>query len=90
VSGQPAVQTQLYDSAGHPDGSQEARAALVGSPRGTAQRACSTCGSTGRCEGRLPITDGGWVCSAAQTMGLFEDNGKHLWVRLRSGPEVGR
>ncbi len=50
--------------------------------------ACPTCGSTGRCEGRLPTTDGGWVCRAAQSMGLFQSNGKHLWVRLRSGPKA--
>jgi hypothetical protein len=52
-----------------------------------APRACPTCGSTGQCEGRLPTTDGGWVCRAAQALGLFSGNGKHLWVRLRSGPE---
>ena len=55
-----------------------------------APRACPTCGSTGRCEGRLPTTDGGWVCRAAQAMGLFQGNGKHLWVRLRSGPKTDR
>ncbi len=43
-----------------------------------------------RCDGRLPAGAGGWVCRAAQAMGLFESNGKHLWVRLRSGPEEGR
>ncbi len=52
--------------------------------------ACPTCGSTGRCEGQLPTTDGGWVCRSAQSMGLFQGNGKHLWLRLRSGPETGR
>jgi hypothetical protein len=59
-------------------------AAAAGQP--PAPRACPTCGSSGRCEDRLPTTDGGWVCRAAQAMGLFNGNGKHLWVRLRSGP----
>ena len=39
-------------------------------------RTCATCGSTGRCEGRLPTTDGGWVCRAALAMGLFRPNGQ--------------
>jgi hypothetical protein len=60
--------------------------AIAAAERAPAPRTCSTCGSTGRCEGRLPTTDGGWVCRAAQAMGLFSGNGKHLWVRLRSGP----
>ena len=54
-----------------------------------AQRDCPTCGSTSRCEGRLSTTDGGWVCRAAQAMGLLQGNGRHLWVRLRSGPRAG-
>jgi hypothetical protein len=64
--------------------------ATAAAEQAPAPRACPTCGSSGRCEGRLPTTDGGWVCQAAQAMGLFQGNGKHLWVRLRSGPETGR
>ena len=71
------------------------RAAMTAADQAAAEqspapRACPTCGSSGRCEGRLPTTDGGWVCRAAQAMGLFQANGKHLRVRLRSGPEAGR
>ena len=33
--------------------------------------------------------DGGWVCRAAQAMGVLDRNGKHIWVRLRSAPAAG-
>lgn len=39
-----------------------------------APRACPTCGSTGRCEGRLSTADGGWVCRDAVAIGLFRVN----------------
>jgi hypothetical protein len=50
-----------------------------------ALRACPTCGSTGRCEGRLPTADGGWVCRAALAMGLVRVNGQRSKAN-RSGP----
>lgn len=53
-----------------------------------APRACPTSGSSGRCEGRLPTADGGWVCRAAQATALFQSNRTHLWVWLRSMPEA--
>lgn len=35
-------------------------------PEGTNGRpSCSLCGSTGRCQGRVVMPDGGWVCLAA-------------------------
>jgi hypothetical protein len=42
-----------------------------------APAACPTCGSAGRCEDRLPTTDGGWVCRHAVAVGWFRVNGQH-------------
>jgi hypothetical protein len=83
-------QPPLFSVEGEPSGAERsvmAAADRAGQP--PVPRACPTCGSSGRCEGRLATTDGGWICRAAQAMGLFEANGKRLWVRLRSGPESG-
>ncbi len=51
--------------------------AMAAADQAPAPRACPTCGSSGRCEARLPTTDGGWVCRAAVAMGLFRPNGQH-------------
>ncbi len=50
---------------------------------------CRTCGSAGRCEGRLPTTDGGWVCRDALAAGLYRVNGQHSASRARQGPDAG-
>lgn len=51
-------------------------------------RSCPTCGSTGRCEGRLPTADGGWVCRGALEIGLVRVNGQHSTPGRRDGREA--
>ena len=67
--------------------SEEAAAASVAD--GQASSACPTCGSTGRCEGRLATTGGGWVCRHALAADRLSANGEHTWIRLGSRPEAG-
>jgi hypothetical protein len=35
------------------------------------RRRCRSCGSAGRCEGRVPLPGGGWSCQAAINAGLL-------------------
>jgi TubC N-terminal docking domain len=37
------------------------------------RRRCTTCGSIGRCEGRVPLPGGGWFCQAAINAGILPD-----------------
>lgn len=77
----PTVPADLQ-SAGRHDGLYEDQATP---PSGVAftSRTCPTCGSTGRCEGRLPTINGGWVCRAAIEMGPFR-----VEERLAAGPSL--
>lgn len=78
-------------SAGRHDGHgvHDGQAARAGTKATTEPWACSTCGSTSRCERRLPTTDGGWVCRDAVAMGLFRINGEHSIPRRRPESEAG-
>jgi hypothetical protein len=43
----------------------------------TGRPACSLCGSTGRCQGRVVMPDGGWVCLAAVADGVLRNGRLH-------------
>jgi TubC N-terminal docking domain len=38
-----------------------------------ARRSCTTCGSVGRCERRVPMEGGGWTCQATLDAGLLSN-----------------
>src|SRR2546430_693600 len=53
--------------------------------------ACLTCGSTGRCYGRITTADGGWACRAAVEAGLIhlEEEQRGRRQHLEAGWSAG-
>jgi hypothetical protein len=80
-------QALIADQGGEP--AEVSAAGPVGEDQAAAAPACSMCGSAGRCQGRLAMLDGGWVCLAAVADGVLR-NGRLRGPRRPPGAETER
>ena len=64
-----------HPAAGQGDEPDE-RPPATGMGHAAEEPACSMCGSGGRCQGRLAMPDGGWVCLAAVADGVVRIAGR--------------
>lgn len=87
---EPPLVPRMADSDGVLQAVMAAEDQVAAAPDVTfTSQSCPTCGSSGRCEGRLPTTDGGWICRGALAAGLYRVNGQRSVAGRRSGPEAG-